>query len=103
MHHRSRRQLQRLTDPTLCHGWAGLLVTTTRAAADARTPALAGQLPILRELSNQHTTIPPDTPGLLEGTAGVELARSHLPSSPTCGHASGSNPVAWDACLLTYG
>ncbi len=99
------RQLQRLTDPSLCHGWAGLLLTTTRAAADARNPTLTEQLPALHDQFSRHPAPPPATPGLLLGAAGIELVRNHplsdVAASTTTDAAS--NPPAWDACLLTHG
>lgn len=38
-------QLDRIIDPALCHGWAGVLATVWCAAADARSPDLRGHLP----------------------------------------------------------
>ena len=87
-------QLARLTDVSLCHGWAGLLLTAWHTAADAATPTLAEHLPLLAGRLLQHTTT--DTSigdGLLEGYAGVALALH------TAGR--GTPPASgWDACLL---
>jgi hypothetical protein len=84
-------QLARITDHSLCHGWAGLFQTTVRAAAD--TPSLARHLPGLsRQLLTPGTAAAPQT-GVLEGDAGLALALSsagtrQLPA------------VGWDAFLL---
>ncbi len=78
-------QTRRLTDRSLCHGTAGLLATARRIAADALTPTP------LTEIENLHRqTIPAeDEPaGLLDGTAGADLA------------AAGTTATSWDACLL---
>lgn len=87
-------QLDQIRDPSLCHGWAGLLLTTWRAAIDATTPSIANQLPSVTERLRRHTaTSPPVGDGLLEGHAGVALAL----------HAAdrGEPPTSeWDACLL---
>ncbi|MFD9595733.1 lanthionine synthetase C family protein [Kitasatospora sp. NPDC059973] len=91
-------QLFDLTDATVCHGWAGLLLTTWRAAADARDDRLARQLPKLRALMDRHLRGGDqlEGTGLLEGTAGLRLAQ-HTTSVTT-------PPVSrWDACLLLAG
>jgi len=86
-------QLHQMTDPGLCHGWAGLYQTAWRAAHDACTPVISTRLPHLADLMAQHAGAKhPDT-GLLNGTAGLALAlhtaaRSTLPIS------------GWDSCLL---
>lgn len=89
-------QLAQLNDATLCHGWAGLLQTTWRAAADASDGGqLAATLPHLQGRLEQHLNRhgPPDDGGLLEGEAGIRLVR-HTTST--------DEPPAtrWDACLL---
>jgi hypothetical protein len=92
-------QLSQLRDASLCHGWAGLVQTTWRAAADAGTDSeLATLLPHLRARLEQylHYYGPPAHDGLLEGTAGINLAR----------HSTSSNrpPVShWDSCMLLDG
>lgn len=87
-------QLGTIIDTSLCHGWAGLLQTTRRAAADAGTPALAARLPPLTaRLLHHATTAPPTVSGLLEGAAGVGLAL----------HAAAREAASssgWDTCLL---
>lgn len=85
-------QLAQLGDASLCHGWAGLLHTAGRVAADAGADSrLARSLPALRARADRqalHHQLPIDD-GLLEGGAGVVLARrTTLPAS------------TWDACLL---
>jgi hypothetical protein len=68
-------QLGRITDVSLCHGWAGLFVTAWRAAANATTPTIAERLPAVRELLLQHAAPGAgDGIGLLEGDAGLALA-----------------------------
>jgi hypothetical protein len=71
-------QLSQLVDASLCHGWAGLLQTTWRAAADAGSDSeLANCLPHLHARLEQHVNrhgLPSDD-GLLEGAAGVRLAQ----------------------------
>jgi hypothetical protein len=87
-------QLSRITDSSLCHGWAGLFQTAWRAARDAAPPAVTASLPKLADLLGQHAR--PGTgegTGFLEGDAGLALALH------TAGHAT--PPVSgWDACLL---
>jgi hypothetical protein len=85
-----------LTDASLCHGWAGVVQALSRAAGDALDP---GPLhTALREarrgMEDQLTRMgPPASSGLLEGTSGIQLAQNDLPRT-------GSDPPAWDACLL---
>jgi hypothetical protein len=92
-------QLAQLIDASLCHGWAGLVQTTRRAAADAGSNSeLAAVVPHLHARLEQHLNRhgPPDRNGLLEGAAGVRLVQ----------HATATNePSAtrWDACLLLGG
>ena len=93
------RQLAQLSDASLCHGWAGLLHTTRRVAANSRTGHLHGHLTDLagrmREHLDQHG--PPDCHGLLEGATGVQLV------AETDDDAVTSRTTRWDACLLlTY-
>ncbi|RLK61907.1 lanthionine synthetase C family protein [Actinokineospora cianjurensis] len=91
-------QLGLLVDTTLCHGWAGVVLTTWRAAADAGPDSeLAAHLPRLRELLDHHlqTSTTPGH-GLLEGEAGQQL---------TCLAIDTDQPVrtTWDLCLLVSG
>lgn len=81
---RDPRQLARLTDRGLCHGTGGLLTTGRRIAADTLTPIPLTPLLLLHQ---QTTTAPDEPPGLLDGTAGADLA------------ALGTT-TSWDACLL---
>lgn len=90
------RQLAQLTDATLCHGWAGLVHTTRRVAADAddgsfAVPYLAGRL--RQHLLHQG---PPAAQGLLDGAAGVQLVQR-------AETATRSPASRWDACLLLDG
>jgi class I lanthipeptide synthase len=87
-------QLGRLTDASLCHGWAGLLQTTWRAAAEATNPVLAARLPHLTDSLVRHARMEAAQPaGLLEGAAGIALALH------STAHSSATDP-GWDACLL---
>jgi hypothetical protein len=66
--------LARITDSTLCHGWAGLLALTRAVAADS--PAPARFTPIIQNL---HRRLAADwkhlaKPGFIEGRAGAQLA-----------------------------
>ncbi|MGH3126270.1 MAG: lanthionine synthetase C family protein, partial [Streptosporangiaceae bacterium] len=47
-------QLARITDPALCHGWAGLIATVWCAAADARSPEIGVHLPRLIDTLLEH-------------------------------------------------
>lgn len=94
-------QLDQLRDDSLCHGWAGLVHTSRRAAEDSlRGSVLTLAFSRLHELWSRRWPYLPDTPdhkGLLEGTVGAMLV-----------HHGGEHPVSpsspaswWDACLLT--
>ena len=84
-------QLAQLTDPALCHGWAGVLLTAWHAAADAGTPDITSQLPMLTSALLQHAS-GCGHPGLIEGSAGIALTL-HTITSPPPG-------TGWEACLL---
>jgi hypothetical protein len=75
------------TDPSLCHGRAGLARIAAAAAADATTTAIAARLRTtadeLRDAADEDLA----EPGFLDGAAGVALARTQT-------HRG------WDACLL---
>ncbi len=90
-------QLAQLGDASLCHGWAGILQTTWRVAADARDPELFAVPRLLTSLDRhllRHGPLAHD--GLLEGMAGVHLVRRTI--------AAGVPPASgWDACLLLDG
>jgi len=92
-------QLSKLSDTSLCHGLAGLLQTTRRAAADTGSDSrLGAQLPSLRVRleAHLHRDGPPAHDGLLEGTTGVRLVQHST---------AGNHPLGtrWDACLLLAG
>ncbi|MDV6291298.1 lanthionine synthetase C family protein [Streptomyces sp. UP1A-1] len=87
--------LTQLSDATVCHGWAGLLLTCDHVAADATTSGIAHQLPKLRAQLNRHLVqheIPQDA-GLLEGNAGVRLTLHTL-------HTPRPADLGWETCLL---
>lgn len=86
-------QLALLDDACLCHGWAGLVQTVRRTAADAGPDSeLTALLPRLhtRFEHHLHGRRPVTGDGLLEGTAGIALTR----------HAATAPAFRWDACLL---
>jgi lantibiotic biosynthesis protein len=92
------RQLSLISDASLCHGWAGLVHTTWRAATDDGGSAdLAEQVPRLRRRMAQHLERhgPPSSSGLLEGTTGLRLVERVPERSPPA--------TRWDACLLVAG
>jgi hypothetical protein len=85
-------QLARITDPFLCHGWAGMLTTAWHSAADALSPIIANQLPRLLDTFLDRAGTPTGRgPGLLEGTAGIALTL-HTAATGTSG--------GWETCLL---
>ncbi|MFJ3185296.1 lanthionine synthetase C family protein [Streptomyces halstedii] len=67
-------QLARITDSTLCHGWAGLLTLTRAVAADSPSPDRF--TPIIQDLHRRLTAdwehLP--KPGFMEGRTGAQLA-----------------------------
>jgi lantibiotic biosynthesis protein len=83
-------QRDRVTDPGICHGLAGLYQTAHRAAADTTTPVIARQLPSLADRIT-HTDHG-DGDGFLTGTTGVLLAKETIHADRTC--------TRWDTCLL---
>ncbi len=89
-------QLNRITEPGLCHGVAGIYQTAYRAARDARNPAIGRRLSSLATRLAQHA-IPPgnqdEDGGLLTGGIGVALALE------TTRHV-GPPRTGWDTCLL---
>ncbi len=88
-------QLDRITEPGLCHGIAGVYQTAYRAARDARNPAIARRLPALaaRLVKHAGSLGDQDEGGLLTGGAGVALALE------TTRHTAPPR-TGWDACLL---
>lgn len=89
-----RDQLNRITDNSLCHGWAGLYQTVWRAGRDACTPEITAHVPAIADrLIQQCRAGLGEDIGLLEGNAGLALALH------TAAHAT--TPVSeWDSCLL---
>jgi lantibiotic biosynthesis protein len=85
-------QLRLLTEPGLCHGWAGLVHTVRRAANDARTQPLALAGGSICSDEPRHRSLQPKDigDGFLTGSAGVTLVDL----------TDASIPLAWDACLL---
>ncbi|MEV0391774.1 lanthionine synthetase C family protein [Polymorphospora rubra] len=83
-------QLDRLTEPGICHGLAGLYATAYRAAADANTSDIAARLPVPAErLAHHHLGID----GFLTGRTGQLLAMTTA--------RTGAPPrTRWDTCLL---
>ncbi|WP_328384050.1 hypothetical protein OHQ88_14170 [Micromonospora zamorensis] len=101
------RQLTATTDPSLCHGYAGLAHIAHRVAADAvpgNAARLDARIPHLLSLIDPAGASPRRTAaaligdasglGLLDGAAGVALA------ALSCSPASTPNS-SWDSCLLT--
>lgn len=86
-------QLGALSDPDLCHGWAGVLATLHAAARDSATPALAARLAeLLPVLLGQTLTATPGSPcGLLTGPAGPALVLHTIATGRT---------GSWTRCLL---
>ena len=91
------RQVDQVTGIGICHGLTGLWHTARRIAADAPEPQTwTGRIrdalrPRLAGYLAQHHL--PDTAGLLEGSAGLELI--------DCAELTGPAPAGdWDACLL---
>jgi len=91
------RQLATVTDPGLCHGWAGLVHTAHHATADTTTGGdLAAAATAVTGRMRHHVRehgVPTDD-GFLEGLAGMVLADT---ASDTLAPAVRSG---WDACLL---
>ena len=93
------QQLAHVTDAGLCHGWAGLVHTARRAAADADTRELATAAAVATGRARQHARdhgVPCDD-GFLEGATGVLLvgAAGATTAPPTLS--------GWDSCLLVGG
>ncbi|WP_210406792.1 lanthionine synthetase C family protein [Prauserella flavalba] len=93
-------QLDRITEPGLCHGIAGVFQTAYRASRDALGPALAHRVPVLADRLAQHAQSrgdedghPPAATGLLTGRIGVDLALE------TARHSTPPH-TGWDECLL---
>lgn len=84
-------QTRLVTDASVCHGWAGILHTVRRAAADAMSPDVGTLLPALAAQLERHQT-QTDEEGLLTGRPGTDLALLTAHDEPRTG---------WDTCLLT--
>jgi len=84
-------ELDQISEPGLCHGLAGLVVTTFRAASDATTHDLAATLPALVERLLAQLPTPDGDPELFDGLAGAALALHTAATAPAAG---------WDATLL---
>ncbi|MEO3797735.1 lanthionine synthetase C family protein [Nonomuraea sp. B10E15] len=83
-----RARLGRVTDASLCHGWAGLLTIARAVASDSAAPGRYS--PLIEEL-NKSLTIDLDRlskPGFMEGRAGAQLA------------LDGTNTTGWTRALL---
>lgn len=80
-------------DIGLCHGLAGMLQVAWRMAADADTPQLATELPLLAARLVARLAGPITNPELMDGAAGAALAL-HT-------QGTGTAPASrWDAFLL---
>jgi class I lanthipeptide synthase len=81
-------RLGRITDASLCHGWAGLLTIARAVAVDS--PAPDRFTPLIEDLTT-HLAADLDRlskPGFLEGRAGAHLA------------LNGTNTTGWTRALL---
>ncbi|MFJ8806079.1 lanthionine synthetase C family protein [Streptomyces sp. NPDC102490] len=89
------RQTCQITEASVCHGWAGLLLATDRIASDAALPDLTGELPGLhaRLESAMARAETPEDAGLLTGNAGVRLTQYTLNTSRPL-------DLGWETCLL---
>lgn len=86
-------QLSALSDPSLCHGWAGMTATVWHAARDARHPGLSHQIPglLARLLTHTGNLAPAGPIGLIDGAAGVALTLHTITTDTSNG---------WARCLL---
>lgn len=89
----TERQLDRLTEPGLCHGAAGVYQTAHRAAQDSTSPAIQQQLPaVAARLAGLTQSGAGAGRGLLTGDTGVSLAMATAEQGPP--------QSGWDTCLL---
>jgi lantibiotic biosynthesis protein len=81
-------RLARVTDASLCHGWAGILTVTQAIAADSPAPErFAAPVRLARDrLATEIAALP--KPGFLEGRAGAQLA------------LDGTDSTGWTRALL---
>ncbi|WP_369372337.1 lanthionine synthetase LanC family protein [Promicromonospora sp. Populi] len=90
-------QPDQITDATVCHGWAGVILVARHAAADALPDS---DLPaLLSDVEEQFDRTVHDEPatyarGLLTGHDGVILATETTPATTI------SDPAGWQTCLL---
>jgi hypothetical protein len=90
-------QLQQVSDVSLCHGWAGIALTTWCAARDSTDSALTAALPALTDaftdaLGATDCAPPLGAPtGLVQGVAGAALTLHSLTENQVNG---------WARCLL---
>ncbi|MCM2392032.1 lanthionine synthetase C family protein [Streptomyces albipurpureus] len=84
----SPAHLARITDATLCHGWAGLVTLARAVAADSPTPDRF--TPLITDLNTRLTDDLPrlSKPGLMEGRSGAQLA------------LGGTDSTGWTGALL---
>ncbi|GLX05723.1 lanthionine synthetase C family protein [Microbispora sp. NBRC 16548] len=80
--------VSRITDASLCHGWAGLLTVVRAVADDSSAPSR--YTPLIEDLTN---CLAADLdrlskPGFMEGRAGAQLA------------LDGTNTTGWTSALL---
>lgn len=82
------RHLDRITDSTLCHGWAGVLTLTRAVAADSPAPKRFAL--VIQELHQRLATGWEQLPkrGFMEGRAGAQLA------------LDGGDTTGWTSALL---
>ncbi|WP_373299563.1 lanthionine synthetase LanC family protein [Streptomyces poonensis] len=80
--------LARITDATLCHGWAGLVTLARAVAADS--PAPERFAPLINDLQQRLATDLDQLskPGFMEGRSGAQLA------------LDGTNATNWTSVLL---
>ncbi|MFE3197833.1 lanthionine synthetase C family protein [Embleya sp. NPDC059237] len=82
------QRLERITDASLCHGWAGLLTLARAIAEDSADPAPFTPLieDLYKRLAAEANAL--SRPGFMEGRAGASLA------------LDGTNTTGWTRALL---
>ncbi|OEV03774.1 lanthionine synthetase [Streptomyces nanshensis] len=83
-----RAHLARITDATVCHGWAGILALARAVAADSPAPERFTAVihDLKQRLAADLELLP--KPGFMEGRAGAQLA------------LDGTNTTGWTSALL---